>query len=125
MSNYYYKNDRYPTPSVLQTGIAVAIRYQDKVLLDHRKDGEWGWIGGKIDIGESLENCIRRETFEEIGLTLFSLKLLGVFSHPSRIIERKKIARQIITICFSADSDYEDKQKIELSNESKEPPLSG
>ncbi|MCK5902768.1 MAG: NUDIX domain-containing protein [Cocleimonas sp.] len=119
-STYFYNDKNAPVASVLQMGTAVAIRYQNKILLDHRTDGEWGLIGGKLDIGESLEACIRRETREETGLELSSLMLLGLFSHPSRIIERDKVARQIITVCFSATSDYKSKQRIVLSDESKD-----
>ena len=37
-------------------------------------EGKWVGVGGKMEMGESPEDCIRREVFEEPGLTLKNLK---------------------------------------------------
>ncbi|MNW52832.1 NADH pyrophosphatase [compost metagenome] len=44
------------------------------------QDGSWGIPGGLIDLGESVEECIRREAKEELNIELGTLHLLGVFS---------------------------------------------
>ncbi len=44
---------------------------------DYNKD-KWIGIGGKFLEGESPEECVRREVFEETGLTLKSLEYRGI-----------------------------------------------
>lgn len=107
-----------PSPTRLHIGTAVAIFYEGRVLLDHRRDGSWGLIGGALELGESLEECARRESLEETGLDLSELRLLGLFSHPSRIIEYEDgEAVQSVTVCFAATtvSDF-----VHLSAESRD-----
>ncbi|MEN8146625.1 MAG: NUDIX hydrolase [Campylobacterota bacterium] len=40
--------------------------------------------GGFMDIGETIEACLKREMSEEIGLDVEIVKLLGLYSDPSR-----------------------------------------
>jgi mutator protein MutT len=54
--------------------VAVAIVFHDlKVLITRRKPGGvlggyWEFPGGKREPGESLEDCVRRELFEELAM---------------------------------------------------------
>ncbi len=46
--------------------------------------GKWDTaVGGHISFGETLEQALRKEAYEEIGLTDFSAKLLQVYSYKS------------------------------------------
>lgn len=118
LSKYYYMDPRAPVPNRLHIGTAVAIFYQGRVLLDHRRDSSWGLIGGALELGESLEECVLREALEETGLNVYQLRLLGVFSHPSRIIEYPNgDAVQSITICFAGDARSD---SLRLSTESRD-----
>lgn len=45
--------------------------------------GKWIGIGGKFEPGESAEECLLRETFEETGLTLTSYTLRGIIHFRS------------------------------------------
>ena len=40
--------------------------------------GKWIGVGGRFEPGESPEDCVKREFYEETGLTLIDPKLRGV-----------------------------------------------
>ena len=64
-------------------GASVIIYKNDRILLQKRKDNScWGYHGGRVELGEIVEEAAKRELFEETGLTANSLKLFGVFSGP-------------------------------------------
>lgn len=42
--------------------------------------GSWGYAGGSVELGESVEQTAKRELFEETGLKAQKLELLGVYS---------------------------------------------
>lgn len=43
-------------------------------------EGKWIGIGGKFEYGESPEECMKRETLEETGLTVTSMKFRGILT---------------------------------------------
>ncbi len=49
---------------------------RNKKLIDENQ-GKWIGVGGKIEEGESVEDCLKREVLEETGLTLLSYKARG------------------------------------------------
>ncbi len=54
-------------------GVAVIWNQQGQILIDRRPQqgllgGLWEFPGGKIEPGESVEDCIRREIQEELGI---------------------------------------------------------
>lgn len=55
-------------------GVLAILRYDNKVLLGKRKGshghGEWCFPGGHLELNESLEECAKREVFEETGIDL-------------------------------------------------------
>ncbi len=44
--------------------------------------GKWNGLGGKMNPGETPEDCIIREVYEESGLTIRSPKLKGHLTFP-------------------------------------------
>ncbi len=42
----------------------------------------WGYAGGSIEIDESVEDCARRELFEETGLIADEMELFMINSGP-------------------------------------------
>ncbi len=48
--------------------------------------GKWDTaVGGHISVGENLEQALKKEAFEEIGLTDFSARLINVYKWESEI----------------------------------------
>ena len=63
------------TPRV---GVGVIIIKDDKVLLGKRKNahgtGSWCPPGGHLEFMETVEDCARRETWEEVGLNIKNIQ---------------------------------------------------
>jgi A/G-specific adenine glycosylase len=65
---------RAPLPHKI-IGVAVIWNDQGQVLIDRRRQegllgGLWEFPGGKVEPGETLESCIRREIQEELGIDI-------------------------------------------------------
>lgn len=62
--------------------------HRGRILLIRRKNepfkGAYALPGGFVDIGETVEAACRREVFEETGLEVSELHLIGVYSDPRR-----------------------------------------
>lgn len=71
---------------LLMPGARIVIENPDgSVLLQLRSDFNiWGLPGGMADPGESIEQTIEREVFEETGLTIENCQPFGFGSNPER-----------------------------------------
>ncbi|MFX1562875.1 MAG: NUDIX domain-containing protein [Promethearchaeota archaeon] len=67
---------------------AVILLEDRRVILIRRKNppfkGFWALPGGLCEIGETVEEALRREVEEETGLKVEPVSLIGVFSNPTR-----------------------------------------
>ncbi len=53
----------------------------NKILLQKRTDdGTWAFHGGSLDLGETFEDCLKRELKEELNIELLEYKLIDIFS---------------------------------------------
>lgn len=62
----------------------------DEVLMIHRvkkvqdmHQGKWNGLGGKLEPGETPEECARREIREESGIEVDELTLKGILTFPA------------------------------------------
>jgi len=64
-------------------GRAVIENSNGEILLHKRSDfNVWAFPGGGAEEGESAEDCIVREVFEETGLRIKSFEAIGFASNP-------------------------------------------
>ena len=68
----------------------VYIEKNDKYLMLHRNkkkndinEGKWIGVGGKFEFGESPEDCMEREVYEETGLTPTGYFYCGIVTFVS------------------------------------------
>jgi len=69
---------------LLVPGARIVIENSDSnILLQRRSDlGIWGLPGGNAEPGEDLASVVKREVFEETGLTIADAKPFGFGSNP-------------------------------------------
>ncbi len=68
-------------PLIMVGATLLALNKDHQLLMIKRIDnGCWGVPGGAMELGESLENTVKRETQEEIGIDVKDLELFGVYS---------------------------------------------
>lgn len=86
MAQYAY-GERIGRTAQLKLGASALILDADgRILLTRRTDnGRWCLPGGAMDAGESVEECCVREVWEETGLHVRLLRLVGLYSNPHRI----------------------------------------
>jgi 8-oxo-dGTP pyrophosphatase MutT (NUDIX family) len=67
----------------VQATAGVAAVNGGRILLVKRTDdGTWCLPGGRVEFGESIDECARREFIEETGCSVELTRLLGVYSRP-------------------------------------------
>lgn len=114
----YYRDPNAPKAnSLVPGGSALVVNENGAILMQRRSDsGNWSFPGGVMDIGETLEQCVIRETKEETGLDITITGLLGIYTDPEHIIEYADgEIRQEFNITFHGRVVG---GRIEVSNES-------
>ncbi|NBQ88462.1 MAG: NUDIX domain-containing protein [Betaproteobacteria bacterium] len=86
-----------PDRAVVQVAVGVLIRADGAFLLTSRPPGKvyagyWEFPGGKIEAGENVEQALRRELVEEIGVQIGA-------AHPWRV-ERVDYPHALVQLNF-------------------------
>ncbi|MGJ8656640.1 MAG: NUDIX hydrolase [Akkermansiaceae bacterium] len=92
----------YERPALTTDCVVFGLDEEDlKVLLIQRDiapfEGEWALPGGFIKMGESIDDCARRELEEETGLKGIYLEQLYTFGAPNR-----DPREQVVTVAYFA-----------------------
>lgn len=72
----------------LRLGCSAAIfDDQGRIFLTRRTDnGQWCLPGGGMESGESVKEACEREVWEETGLRVRVVRLVGVYSYPDQLV---------------------------------------
>ena len=109
----YYKDPNAPSPTqpLLPGVCAVILNKKGQILLHKREDNEmWTLPGGKMDIGESISDCCKREIEEELRLKVKVKKLVGIYTSPDYVFDfgRGFVFQPFIVafLCNSTSNDF-------------------
>ena len=85
-AEFFYRDPNAPRPKrPIGVGVLALIERDGAILKEKRSDcGRWGFVGGAVEVEESLEEALRRETLEETGLVVAGEELFAVFPGSSR-----------------------------------------
>ncbi|MFN8400065.1 MAG: NUDIX hydrolase [Anaerolineales bacterium] len=68
-------------PIIMVGATLLVLNKENQLLMIKRTDNNrWGVPGGAMELGESLEDTVKREIKEEIGVEVKDLELFGVYS---------------------------------------------
>ena len=86
---------------------AVVTDPEGRILCHRRRDfKKWGLPGGVLEIGEELEECARRETYEETGVEAHVDHLIGVYSSPDYAFEYPNGDKvQQFSVCYACSAE--------------------
>lgn len=68
------------SPLIIVRPSVAIINKNGEILLSRHSGTAWGIPGGILQLHESVEDCIKRNVRDDIGLHLHSLQLFGVYS---------------------------------------------
>ncbi|GAB3920200.1 hypothetical protein GCM10011575_44010 [Microlunatus endophyticus] len=84
-----------PRHSVSVAGVIVDDSERNVLLIKRRDNGHWEPPGGVLELGETIEDGLRREIREETGLSVKVDRLTGVY---------KNLSRGIVALVYSCRS---------------------
>ncbi len=106
------------TPFITADGIVeiyINEVFQGIVLID-RLNPPYGTAlpGGFMDIGETIEACLKREMLEEIGLDVEIVSLLGLYSDPARDPRFHTVSAVYVCKAFSMPTAGDDAKSTKV-----------
>src|SRR5712691_6978932 len=78
-------SDSSGSPASFRIAASALIFDGERVLLAHRRDIDWWNLpGGGMEVGETVDETLHREVYEETGLEVEIEQLVGVYSKPQK-----------------------------------------
>lgn len=110
-------------PVILVGANVIIVDGNERVLLQKRTEphGAWGLPGGLMELGESAEETARREVYEETGLKIGEMNLIGVFSGADYYIKVSNgdefyvVAIAYMATDVSGEARVNDNESIEVA----------
>ncbi|MGE7765773.1 NUDIX domain-containing protein [Peribacillus sp. NPDC096540] len=68
------------SPLIIVRPSVGIMNHSGEILLNRYIGGIWGIPGGILQLNESVEECIKRNVLEDLGLKIKTLALFGVYS---------------------------------------------
>lgn len=97
-------------------GVGVVVRKDNLVLLGKRKNshgsGEWAFPGGHLELGETPEECAKRELLEETNLTAVSVEA-GAWTNDVMEETKHYVTLFMVVDDFAGDLQVMEPQKCE------------
>jgi 8-oxo-dGTP pyrophosphatase MutT (NUDIX family) len=89
----------------------LVIDHGGRIPLLMNERNEWELPGGKLEVGEAPEECVAREVYEELNLTVKVLDIVNAWVYEITPI------RHVFVVAYGGI--YEGTESIRLSNEHK------
>jgi 8-oxo-dGTP diphosphatase len=110
---------------VTKLGTLCYVRQNGKTLMVHRTKklndmhhGKWNGLGGKLEAGETPEECAAREVYEESGLLVRNLIYKGLLTFPGFFNEQDWYAFVFVATEFSGEVTDSPEGHLEWVNDS-------
>jgi len=105
-----YKN---PSPAV---DAVIFYKDLDSILLIWRKNPPIGWSlpGGFVNEGEGLEQAVRREVQEELGISIVLLEQFFTYSEPTRDPRKHVMSTVFLATTTEKPLAGDDASKVEV-----------
>ena len=92
----------------------LIINDKNEILLGKRTDnGYWDYPAGSMEIGESFEECARREVFEETGLTCGKLEYFMELSGEDTFYEYPNGDQVYLAVIIYICRDFSGELKVQ------------
>jgi 8-oxo-dGTP diphosphatase len=93
----------YPDAPIV--GVGAVVIDQGKVLLVRRSQaplkGEWSLPGGALELGETLQQGVVREIFEETGLVVVPIGIVEILDRITQNEESNRVQYHYVLIDFA------------------------
>ena len=99
----------------VRVGVAAVILREGRVLLGERIGSHgahtWATPGGHLELGESIEECAKRETLEETGLSVDSFTKLGFTNDVFEKEGKHYVTLFVVASCSSGEPEVKEPDK--------------